>query len=62
MIEVALIEQYSTEGRSGGGVFGMNLQTGTAGLHGLVEPARSPQLFGQGGKCQRRRILLDPAS
>ena len=37
-------------------------EAGLADAHGLLELAGAPMLFGKLRKCNRRRILLDPAS
>jgi hypothetical protein len=40
----------------------MDGKAGPAGVDGFLMLARSPALFRQLGKSNRRRILLDPAS
>ena len=61
-VEVPVVNQGAAERGSCGGVLGVQREAGPARLDGFVQPAGTPELFCEGGKRKRRRILLDPAS
>ena len=61
-VEVPTVDQCAAERGSRRSVFGVQGESGAADLDGLVQPTGTPELFGKGRKCERRRILVDPAS
>ena len=61
-VEVPVVNQGAAQRGPGGGVLGVQGEADPARLDGFVHPAGTPELFCEGGKRKRRRILLDPAS
>ena len=57
-----IFEQRAPECHASGQITGMDREPGSAGGDRIFVAARPPVLFGELGKRNRRRVLLDPAS
>jgi hypothetical protein len=61
-VKLPEIEKRAAKCGAGGKVFGVQGEAGAADGNGLLHATGASKFLGEWRKCERRRILLDPAS
>ena len=62
LVQLVEFDQGAAERHARGKIRGMDGEARAANVHGFLELPRAAALFGKLRKCNRRRILVDPAS